>query len=152
MSAFRKILYFPPSYFLLGILLMLLGRELYPILPIASQTLIDHSWFFALFGIGFIGATCWQMWLAQTAISVFQQSNQLLTRGIFKRSRNPMYSGLALLLVALVIRLGDWSGLIGVVFFVICIQFIVLPYEEAKLRREFGEEFENYKKKTRAWL
>ena len=152
MSGFQKILFFPPAYFILSIILLLFLKELYPIVPITSHTLLENSWFFALIGLGLIGAACWQLWLAKTTVSIFQQSSQLVSRGIFKRSRNPIYSGLALLLVALVIRLGDWSGLASLVFFVICIQFIVLPYEEAKLGAEFGEEFKNYKKKTRAWL
>jgi protein-S-isoprenylcysteine O-methyltransferase Ste14 len=81
-----------------------------------------------------------------------QSATSLVVSGVFSLSRNPMYVGVAFILLAWSIYLGSSWALLGVVGFVIFInQFQIAPEERAMLAL-FGEEFVSYSKKVRRWL
>ena len=81
-----------------------------------------------------------------------ETASSLVTSGIYQVSRNPMYVGFALFLVAWAVYLASpWTG-VGVLVFVLYItRFQIVP-EERALSALFGIEFESYKSKTRRWL
>lgn len=79
-------------------------------------------------------------------------ASALVTHGIFAYSRNPMYAGMALFLIALAVALASPAALVGVVFFVGYItQFQIRP-EEAVLRAKFGEAYARYCGAVRRWV
>ena len=81
-----------------------------------------------------------------------QSATSLVVSGVFGLSRNPMYVGVAFILLAWSIYLGSSWALLGVVGFVIFInQFQIVPEERAMLAL-FDEEFVSYSKKVRRWL
>jgi protein-S-isoprenylcysteine O-methyltransferase Ste14 len=81
-----------------------------------------------------------------------QSATSLVVSGVFGLSRNPMYVGVAFILLAWSMYLGSSWALLGVVGFVIFInQFQIVPEERAMLAL-FGEEFVSYSKKVRRWL
>ena len=81
-----------------------------------------------------------------------QSATSLVVSGVFSLSRNPMYVGVAFILLAWSMYLGSSWALLGVVGFVIFInQFQIAPEERAMLAL-FGEEFVSYSKKVRRWL
>jgi protein-S-isoprenylcysteine O-methyltransferase Ste14 len=76
----------------------------------------------------------------------------LLTKGVFKFSRNPIYLALLNLLICFSIYLGSFFGLIILPLFVIYMnQFQIKPEEKAMLKL-YGKEFENYCSKVRRWI
>lgn len=80
------------------------------------------------------------------------EASTLVTSGIYRFTRNPMYLGLAILLVAWSVRLATPLGLAGVVLFVTYItRYQILP-EERALRAAFGERYERYTATTRRWV
>ncbi len=88
----------------------------------------------------------------QTTVIPHQEASHLVTTGVFKRSRNPIYLGDALILAGLALR---WDApialiLVPLLMFTITQRFI-LP-EEDGLRRKFRAEFARYCEKTRRWL
>ena len=96
----------------------------------------------------------WSFKQAQTTISPTKPQNSaaLVTTGLFKYSRNPMYVAVALSLFAFVIYLNDYLSLIGVVAFVLYItQFQIKP-EERVLREKFGAPYETYLSSVRRWI
>ena len=77
----------------------------------------------------------------------------LLTEGMYRYSRNPMYLGLLLLIIAATIWFGTWFGIIISVFFILLINILqIIPEEEEALLQIFGEEYLEYKKKVRRWI
>lgn len=81
-----------------------------------------------------------------------QNASALVSSGIYRVSRNPMYVGFALFLVALAAVLGSLPALAGVALFVLYItRFQILP-EERALRALFGADFEAYCARVRRWL
>ncbi len=76
----------------------------------------------------------------------------LLTEGMYRYSRSPMYLGLLLLIIAATIWFGTWFGIIISLFFILLMNILQIIPEEEALLQIFGEEYLEYKKKVRRWI
>ena len=90
----------------------------------------------------------------KTTISPLKPSDAtaLVTEGMYRYSRNPMYLGLLLLTIASTIWFGTWFGIIINILFIFLINFLQIIPEEEALLAIFGEEYEEYKKNVRRWI
>ena len=90
----------------------------------------------------------------KTTISPLKPSDAtaLVTEGMYRYSRNPMYLGLLLLTTASTIWFGTWFGIIINILFIFLINFLQIIPEEEALLEIFGEEYEEYKKNVRRWI
>jgi protein-S-isoprenylcysteine O-methyltransferase Ste14 len=76
----------------------------------------------------------------------------LVTSGIYQVTRNPMYLGLSLLLVAWALVTGSALAFLGPLVFVLYItRFQIVP-EERALLTNFGADYSAYRAKVRRWL
>jgi len=80
------------------------------------------------------------------------QARSLVTTGFYRVSRNPMYLGMALLLVAQAIYLSNAAALVSPLVFVIAMTHLQIKPEEAALKRNFGEAYRAYRQRTRRWI
>ena len=82
-----------------------------------------------------------------------ERASTLVTGGVYRLSRNPMYVGMALLLLAwaaaLVVLAGLWPGRGCYVLYIT--QFQIRP-EERVLQARFGQDYLNYTARVRRWL
>ena len=76
----------------------------------------------------------------------------LVTTGANSVSRNPMYVGLAGLLVANALRLGSWKALLPVAAFTLVIDRLQIEAEESALLANFGADYEAYRVTVPRWL
>ena len=91
---------------------------------------------------------------ARTTINpiAIESASALVTDGPYRWSRNPMYVGLASLLLAWSAYLGAVWSLLGPLLFVLWItRFQIIP-EERVMRAKFGPAFEEYSKRVRRWI
>jgi protein-S-isoprenylcysteine O-methyltransferase Ste14 len=80
------------------------------------------------------------------------RSSALVTNGVFKLSRNPIYLGDALLIVAAGLLFSNLVFIPALALFVIYInRFQIIP-EERALQKKFGQAFSIYLGQTRRWL
>jgi protein-S-isoprenylcysteine O-methyltransferase Ste14 len=91
---------------------------------------------------------------ARTTVSpiAIDQASSLVTSGPFAISRNPMYLGLALVLLGWAIGLGAATALAGPVIFVILVTIFQIRPEERVLREKFGDAYADYCKRVRRWI
>ncbi|MEM6988019.1 MAG: isoprenylcysteine carboxylmethyltransferase family protein [Pseudomonadota bacterium] len=75
-----------------------------------------------------------------------------VTDGVFRRSRNPMYLGMAFILTAWAFYLASLFAFAGVVLFVVYINRFQIVPEERALQARFGDDFRDYCKRVRRWL
>ena len=81
-----------------------------------------------------------------------EQASTLVTTGANTMTRNPMYVGLAGLLLAHAVHRGSWSALVPVAGFVALIDGYQVRFEEQALREKFGEEYDAYCAAVPRWL
>lgn len=80
------------------------------------------------------------------------RATALVTSGIYRYSRNPMYLGLLLVLLGWAVVLGNLVSVLGVVVFVLYITRYQIYPEERQLLKTFDAEFLNYKATVRRWV
>lgn len=81
-----------------------------------------------------------------------EKSARIVETGVYRFSRNPMYLGFGLALLAMALWLSAFSAVVWVVVFACYVtRFQILP-EERALRARFGAEFERYAGAVRRWL
>lgn len=93
-----------------------------------------------------------QMRQHRTAVMPRREASTLLTAGVFRRSRNPIYLGMAIILLGWILRLGDPLALPLLPLFVWTIERRFIEGEETALSRRFGLAWERYRQATRRWL
>lgn len=81
-----------------------------------------------------------------------EQASTLVTSGVFRYSRNPMYLGISLILVAWAIYLSSLGALMLVPVFMLYIDRFQIQPEERVLAAKFGDEFDAYRQSVRRWL
>ena len=109
---------------------------------------------FALAGIAVDIAGILSFRAARTTVNPLQpdRASSLVVRGIFRYSRNPMYLGMALVLVAWAVWLARPLLLLGVVAFVLYMNRFQIAPEERAMARIFGEDYVEYRRRVRRWL
>ena len=88
----------------------------------------------------------------KTTVKPFEKSNYLLTEGVFKISRNPMYLGMSAIILGISLLLGSLSPLLITIVLPILLDRIFICNEENAMEETFGDQFLEYKKKVRRWL
>ena len=89
---------------------------------------------------------------ARTNIWPHKAADRLITHGPFRFRRNPIYMGEILILLGLAqATLNFWFAVMAPVFAVAILLLAILP-EERHLEARFGEEYLDYKARTRRWF
>ena len=79
-------------------------------------------------------------------------SSSLVTTGIYRFSRNPIYVGLVLVLLGWGAYLSNPVSLVFVVVFIGYMNRFQIAPEERALESLFGSEFKSYKQRVRRWI
>jgi protein-S-isoprenylcysteine O-methyltransferase Ste14 len=87
-----------------------------------------------------------------TNIPTFNEPTILVTDGLFKWSRNPIYLGFTLFLLGLAVMLGTLVPFLGPIAFAVISDRWYIAFEERELQRKFGERYEAYRRTTRRWI
>ena len=82
----------------------------------------------------------------------FEEVNKLVTSGIFKYSRNPMYLGMLMIVLSTSIFYLNIYSILTPLLFILWINKFQIIREEEFLTEKFGDEYLSYKKKTRRWI
>ena len=81
-----------------------------------------------------------------------EAASSLVVTGVYRVTRNPMYVGLAFLLMAWAVFLWSAWALVGPLTFVAYISRFQIAPEERALAKLFGAEYVAYKARVRRWL
>jgi protein-S-isoprenylcysteine O-methyltransferase Ste14 len=81
-----------------------------------------------------------------------ERTSAVVTSGLYRWSRNPMYLGMTLILLGIAVWASTLAGLLLVAVFCACLtRFQIVP-EERALLAAFGPEFERYAATVRRWI
>lgn len=141
----------PPVYFLTAILSMAALHFLFPIKRIIPSS-YSGSGLLILLGIIVILWAARLFVKAGTAIKPFEESTKMIVAGPYRWSRNPIYLGMAIILLGVGLALGTLTPFAILPLFVWLIQKNFIAHEEAMLDKSFGAAYAEYKKRIRRWL
>lgn len=140
----------PPTWLLLFVVLAWLQSRFVPLLSAGGF----GRWLglaVLLAGVGVMTLSLFQFRRARTTVMPRETARVLITEGVYRLSRNPIYVADALILTGLCLR-WDLATLIWVIVFVVVINRRFIEGEEAGLRAKFGEEFHSWAEKTHRWI
>lgn len=106
---------------------------------------------FILAGVGLLLASLRQFKRAGTTVMPREEARVLITDGVYRLSRNPIYVADALIITGLALQ-WDLATLVWVVAFVAVIERRFIAGEEAGLRAGFGTQFDEWAEKVRRWV
>lgn len=88
----------------------------------------------------------------RTTIVPFRDPSALVQSGIFKRTRNPIYLGDAMVLTGMILYWGAVLSLPLIPIFVWVIEKRFILGEEKRLRRTYRAQFADYERRVRRWV
>lgn len=144
----------PPAVALIFGLLMWLASSLVAPVEIPFWGRMGVVAVLAVVGLTFGGAGMLSFVRARTTMNPTKPSaaSSLVTGGVFRYTRNPMYLSLLLYLLAWAAYLSNWIALLFVPAFVLYINELQIKPEERALSALFGAEYASYKARVRRWL
>lgn len=125
-----------------------------PIIELISTPWNKLGFLFVIIGLSYDGLSLIQFFRAHTTMNPIHPENthNLVTTGMYRFTRNPMYIGLLSLLTGWAIWLGSLSPFIMLpIFIVIMTRQQIIP-EEKILEQKFGQAYKNYKNEVNRWL
>lgn len=142
----------PPVYFLASLLGMLALHRYLPVARIIEPPLTWLGLVPLLLGLASAVAGAQAFGRAGTSVKPFREAKALVTDGIFRVSRNPMYLGMISALLGVAILLGTLGAFLPVPLFFFVLQHWFVRPEEKMLDRLFGERYREYRRHVRRWM
>ena len=88
----------------------------------------------------------------RTTIVPHRPVSKLITTGIYRFSRNPMYTGLAVMVAGGALLAGTWWPLLILPLAIVAVRELVIKPEEEYLSERYGPIFADYRLKVRRWV
>jgi protein-S-isoprenylcysteine O-methyltransferase Ste14 len=82
----------------------------------------------------------------------WRPTTAIVTGGVYRLTRNPMYVGMTLLYAAVAVAADSGVALVLAVPLLLTIRFGVIAREERYLESKFGDDYRRYKTQVRRWL
>lgn len=142
----------PPVWMMLAIL----GVAAIGIFDV-GPVMIDRPYSFiglAISAIGFLTVyACFSQFRKhRTAIHPGHDSSALITTGLYRFTRNPIYVAMTVIILGAVIVSGRAAALSMPIVFLVIIDRLFIRMEEQRLIETFGDEYRAYKARCRRWV
>jgi protein-S-isoprenylcysteine O-methyltransferase Ste14 len=149
---FRKPRIFPPIWLVICAFAMFALDRWLPLVQLYPRLDGASTWLLIGPGLVLILVAFNLFKRADTGVVPFSKSTALVTGGIYRFTRNPMYLGMALILAGGALKLGSLGAWIPVPVFMAIIQNQFIKNEEIFLTAIYGEEFKQYCQRVRRWI
>lgn len=147
---------FPPPIAFAGTLLAgwVLGRLLgSPGIPLHGWHMVRNLGWLGLFaGAAILMSAAGLFRKSGTNIEPWKPVSALVTDGVYRWTRNPMYLGMTLIYAGAALLLDSFVALALLIPLIIVIRKEVIEREEAYMTARFGDEYRDYQARTRRWF
>jgi protein-S-isoprenylcysteine O-methyltransferase Ste14 len=145
-----------PAVALLEILILIgapiLGHFLIPLMKVIPGFWRSLGIIPMILGLALANSGAGEFRKAKTGFQLQTGGSALITSGVFRFSRNPMYLGMMIWLAGLAVLLGSLIAFLFPLLLFVVANFLLIPPEEKKLQQTFGEQYTNYRQRVRRWL
>ena len=142
----------PPVYYLVALVAMLILNFVFPVKRLIHFPFNWLGLVFVVIGNIFNKSSLDYFKKVDTPESPYEKSTYLVTAGLYRFTRNPMYLGGILIILGIAVILGSLSPFFVLPFLIWAVQRSFVRREESALEEIFGEEYRAYKKKVRRWI
>lgn len=149
---FKKPRIFPPVWLAFAIIAMSALDRWLPLAQLTSSFSSGFAWLLLLPGLASTLVASNGFRRAKTGIVPFSKSTTLVTTGIYRYTRNPMYLGMVVFLAGLALKLGSLGAWIPLPLFIAVVQQQFIRNEEIFLAAIYGDAFRTYQEKVRRWV
>ena len=140
-------------------LLEIFIRRMFPPLIVAIFPLFIFSGDINSLGLGIIKYIGIPILILGFIINIFslwywdsENTNELITDGLYKYSRNPQYLGTILILLGNSLILNSYKLITLTLFAFVSLNILIMFIEEKNMKKSFGEKYKEYCKKTGRWF
>lgn len=147
----RRVIY-PPVWLVIGLIAIFVLDQYFPLYRFTGTLPMALGSVAILVGLFLLVLAGGLFRRADTEMIPFREVRALVTGGVYRITRNPMYLGMALILLGTACTTGIVSGLAVPLLFMAIIELRYIRPEEAMLQSIFGEEFDAYCRRVRRWL
>ena len=125
-----------------------------PVLALPPGVRVGMALALAAVGAGFDVAGLWAFRKARTTVNPLtpHRSVAVVSTGVYRFTRNPMYLGLLLTLLGVAAWLAHPLALLCAAAFVVALTHLQIKPEERILKALFGALYEDYVRRVRRWL
>lgn len=142
----------PPTYMLIAMIAMIVFNFLFPVAIVIPSPWNLLGMIPIALGVYISVAAEKSFRDAKTTVTPFAESSMLVTNGMYRISRNPMYLGFILILIGVAIMMRSLTPFAVIPAFLVLIGKRFVTIEEQMLAEKFGAQYTAYTKKTRRWL
>ncbi len=142
----------PPAIFIVPMAFAVLFNHYWPIYTMTPDARWIIGSVLSIMGIACIGAGIFQFRKFKTSLVPITPATAMLDKGIFARTRNPLYMGLLSIYVGVACLFSAVWAILFLPFMLIAITKLVIEKEEAYLERRFGGAYLAYKSRVRRWM
>lgn len=143
---------FPPALYAGTLLIGLVISFFFPISFLPRPIALSLA-AIAMIGAGWFSTSAFRtMKRAETAIDPTKPTTAIVSDGVFRFSRNPLYLSLTLLYIGISLLSNAVWALLLLLPLLVVVQIGVIQREEVYLERKFGDEYLRYKAQVRRWI
>ena len=90
--------------------------------------------------------------IRRTTVKPFKESSALVTGGVFRITRHPMYLGFVMILIGIALFMGSVTPFGVALVFAVLMDVKFIRIEERMLEEKFGELWLKYRREVRRWI
>lgn len=142
----------PPILLIIAIALSYLVSILFPMMQFTNVSVGLVGLMLASAGISLFLWSRYTLQKHKTTLRPRGKPSELVTRGPYSLSRNPIYLGFLLISIGVTLIFANVLAFVGPIIFFVFISTFVIPFEEDMLMNVFGASYKKYRQTIRRWL
>jgi protein-S-isoprenylcysteine O-methyltransferase Ste14 len=143
----------PPIWGLIYLIVAGAASALYPWHAIADLRVIWLGVLLIVLGFALSFSAAMLFRRKGTELNPTSEANKLLViEGPFRFTRNPMYAGVVIFTLGIAFCVGSLPMFAVPLLVFATANWVHIPFEEAKMRRQFGVGFDDYTRQVRRWV
>lgn len=146
------VIIFPPILFICAIALGVAIGYIFPVAFLPFYIVLILGIVLLIIAIVLLRRSVRALAIHKTTVNPSGVTTAIVTSGIYKHTRNPIYISFTLIYISALVMTNAWWGFLLLVPLLIIVQKGIVEREEKYLTQKFGEEYLKYKSEVKRWL